>query len=164
MILSDGVLPYTVTGYAQNMNVDGIIDLGGNQGVSLLLPAIADVTSIKTQQSRMDAMLVVDVTAVKISAGNELYKLAVLLSNDMNFGAGNVTLGGMFEFGAAAVLDGVNMLATPAPSLIGGSRYEFAFCSEQNNVKYEFIKLYNVISGTLPAISYRAFAAVLPEP
>ena len=37
------------------------------------------------------------------------------------------------------------------------------FSSEQNNVKYEFVKLYNVVTNS-GSLTYKAFIAVLPEP
>lgn len=166
MGLSDGAAAYTASGYAQYAGADGIIDLGGNQNVTITLPSIADVSTLTPQQARIDAMLVIDLTAIKTSVGNELYKLMALLSNDPAFGAGNVTMAGMLELGAAASIDGPAGAAfvTPQPAAVGGSRYELGITSEQNNVKYEYLKLYNVISGTLPTITYRAFVAVLPEP
>lgn len=164
MFLSDGTLAYTATGFAQANSTDGIIDFGGNQNITYNAISIADVASFNPQQARSEAVVVVDVVNVKTSAGNELYKLIALLSNDPSFGPGNVVFGGMFELGAAAALDGINMIGTPAPAAIGGSRYEFAIISEQNNVKYEYLKLYNVISGTAPTITYRAFCSTIMEP
>jgi hypothetical protein len=166
MGLSDASLAYTASGYSQYQGADGIIDLGGNQNVTINLPSIADVATYKPQQARIDAVCVIDLTAIKTSAGNELYKLILLGSNDSSFGAGNVQMLSMIEFGAAASIDGPAgaSFVTPAPPSVGGSRYELFFSAEQNNVKYEWLKLYNLISGTLPSITYRAFGAVLPEP
>jgi hypothetical protein len=71
----------------------------------------------------------------------------------------------MLEFGAAVSLDTPNGFVTPQPAAVGGSMYELPVCTEQNNVKYEYIALYNVITGnTAPSITYKAFVAVLPEP
>ena len=63
MGLSDGSAAYAATGYAQYAGQDGVIDLGGNQNVTITLPSIADVSTITPQQARIDAVLVVDVTA-----------------------------------------------------------------------------------------------------
>lgn len=163
MGISDAAAAYAASGYAQYAGADGIVDFGGNQNVTITLPAIADVASLKPQQARIDAVCVIDVTAIKTSAGNELYKLCLVGSNDPAFGAGNVALLGMLELGNPA-FDYANGFVTPAPAAVGGSRYEVLFAAEQNNVKYEYAKLYNAISGTLPSITYRAFIAVLPEP
>lgn len=163
MFLSDGAAAVTATGYSQYAGADGIVDLGGNQNVTITLPSIADVTSITPQQARIDAMLVVDVTAVTVS-GTASEKLILVGSNDPAFGAtsGSFQLG-MMEFGAAASLDQVNGKVTATPNAVGGSRYEIGFTSEQNNVKYQYLKLYVVIANS-GSITFKAFVAVLPEP
>lgn len=162
MILSDGAAAITASGYAQFAGADGIVDLGGNQNVSITLPSIADVSSITPQQARIDAVCVVDVTAVTTS-GTAVEKLILVGSNNAAFSAGTVAQLGMMEFGAAASLEQVNGFVTPAPPAVGGSRYEIPFTSEQNNVKYQFVKLYVVIANS-GSITFKAFVAVLPEP
>lgn len=163
MFLSDGVAAVTATGYSQYSGADGSVDLGGNQNVTITLPSIADVASITPQQARIDAVCVVDVTAVT-TTGTASEKLILVGSNDPAFGA---TLGsfqlGMMEFGAAVSIEQVNAKLTAAPPAIGGSRYEIPFTNEQNNVKYQFLKLFVVIANS-GSITFKAFVAVLPEP
>lgn len=162
MGLSDGVSAIAATGYAQYAGADGIVDLGGDQNVTITLPSIADVSTIKPQQARIDAVCVLDVTAVTTS-GTALAKVILVGSNDPAFGSGNVVELGMMEFGAAASISALNAFVTPAPNAVGGSRYEIPFTSEQNNVKYQYVKLYVVISNS-GSITFKAFVAVLPEP
>jgi hypothetical protein len=164
MGISDGAVAVTATGYAQYAGADGIVDFGGNQNVTITLPSIADVSTITPQQARIDAVLVLDLTAIKTSAGNELYKLILTGSNDPAFAAGNCFMLGMIEFGHVSVIDTFNGATTAAPNAIGGSRYEVLFAAEQNNVKFQFCKLRAVLSGTTPTITFKAFVAVLPEP
>lgn len=163
MFLSDGVAAVTATGYSQYAGADGIVDLGGNQNVTYTLPSIADSTSITPQQARIDAVCVVDVTAVTVS-GTAAESLILVGSNDPAFGAtsGSFQLARM-DFGAAASLSQVNGKVTATPNAVGGSRYEMLFTSEQNNVKYQFLKLYVVIANS-GSITFKAFVAVLPEP
>jgi hypothetical protein len=162
MFLSDGAAAIAATGYAQYAGADGIVDFGGNQNVTITLPAIADVTSTTPQQARIDAVCVLDVTAVTTS-GTALEKVILVGSNDPAFGAGKTIILGMMEFGAAASIDALNAFVTAAPNAVGGSRYEIMFSNEQNNVKYEYAKLYVVISNS-GSITFKAFIAVLPEP
>jgi len=162
MGLSDGAAAIAASGYAQYGGADGIVDLGGNQNVTVTLPSIADVTSITPQQARIDAVLVVDVTAVTTS-GTASEKLIIVGSNDPAFGAGKTTQLGMMEFGAIASQEQPNGFISAAPNAVGGSRYEIPFCSEQNNIKYEYVKLYVVIANS-GSITFKAFVAVLPEP
>lgn len=160
--LSDGIAAYTATGYAQYAGADGIVDLGGNQSVTITLPSIADSTTITPQQARIDAVCVLDVTAVTVS-GTAVAKVIVVGSNDPAFGAGKTAQLGMMEFGAAASLEQINGFVTATPNAVGGSRYEIPFTSEQNNVKYQFVKVYVVIANS-GSITFKAFVAVLPEP
>ena len=160
--LSDGAAAYAANGFAQYAGQDGLVDLGGNTGVTVNLPSIADVSTIKPQYARIDAVVVVDVTAVTTS-GSALEKIFVVLSNDAAFGAGNVFMAGQLQFGNSSALEYVNPATTAAPASVGGSRYEIPFTNEQNNVKYQYVKLWNVISGS-GSITYKAFVAVLPEP
>jgi len=161
-VISDGAAAYTASGYAQALGSDGIVDTGGNQNVVVNLPSIANVSTITPQQAREDAAMVIDVTAIKTSSSNEVYKLLVLGSNDPSFGAGKVQCLGSIQLGFAGSNDVPNGITTPAPAAIGGSRYEVLFATEQNNVKYEYVKMYNVLAGTTPSITYKAFIAVLP--
>jgi hypothetical protein len=164
MGLSDGAASYAASGYAQYQGADGIVDLGGNQNITITLPSIADSATITPQQARIDAMCVIDVTAGTFT-GTALTKMILLGSNNSAFTAGTGIILGMMEFGAAASIDGPAGVAfiTATPNAVGGSRYELPFTNEQNNVKYEFVKLYNLITNA-GALTYRAFVAVLPEP
>lgn len=144
--LSDNSAAYGATGFAQVGGAQGLIDLGGNQGTT------------PKQQARTDAALVLDVTAIKTSSGNETYKVILLGSNDPAFGAGNVEMLGEIMLGAAASRDGINMLTSTT------GRYELFFTNEQANVKYEYLTLYLVIGGTTPTINLLAFVGVLVEP
>jgi hypothetical protein len=166
MALSDAAAAYTASGYAQYAGADGVVDLGGNQNITITLPSIADVSTITPQQPRIDAVVAVDITNIKTSSGNELYKLIIMLSNNPAFSALTGAMGGMIEFGAAASIDGPAGVAfvTPAAPAVGGSRYELLFSNEQNNVKFQYLKLFHVISGTTPTITYKAQVYVLPEP
>jgi hypothetical protein len=162
MFLSDGAAAVAATGYAQYAGADGIVDLGGNQNVTINLPSIADSSTITPQQARIDAVVVLDVTAVT-TTGTASEKVIVVGSNDPAFGAGKTIQLGMMEFGAIASQDQTNGFVTAAPNAVGGSRYEILFTSEQNNVKYQFVKIYVVIANS-GSITFKAFVAVLPEP
>jgi hypothetical protein len=158
MLLSDNAAAYAATGYAQAFGADGVIDFGGNQGATVTLPAIADVATQTPQQPRIDAYLIADVTAIKISAGNETYKLMLLLSNDPAFALGNVEQAVGVMVGKGTSRDGINM----KDSVIG--RIELGFTNQVEGNIYQYGKLYLVIAGTAPSISLTAFVSVTPEP
>lgn len=145
LLLSDNAAAYTADGYTQVGGADAVLDLGGNQGVTPL------------QQARIDAMCIIDVTAIDIASTDELYRLKIMGCNISSFASNVVELASM-QLG-----DGSTMVPnTQKDSVVG--RYELPFCTEQANLKYEFIKMYVDVGGTSPSIAFQAFVAVLPEP
>lgn len=151
LILSDNAAAYTATGFAQNGGADGIVDLGGNQSASPL------------QQARMDGVVVIDVTALDATTTDEAYRILLLGSNVPGFTAGTIQVLAEIELagGILSVL-GPGAAGVTKTAVVG--RYELLFSSEQGGVKYQFAKLFHVLTGTTPIINYQAFVAVLPEP
>lgn len=145
LLFSDGLAALTASGFTQAFGANGILDLGGNQGAN------------PKQQARIDACAVIDISAIKISSGNEVYKILILASNDPALATGNVMVGGA-EVGKGVSLDGINM----ADSVVG--RLEIPFCTQVAGVLYEYFGVYVVISGTTPSITFQGFVAVLQEP
>jgi hypothetical protein len=147
MVLSDNAAAYTgAAAFTQVGGADGLVDFGGNQSTS------------PKQQARIDAVLVMDVTALNIASSDEKYNVQLLGSNDPAFGAGAVEMLGEYSFGKGSQRDGVNMVDT----VVG--RYELEFTNEQANVKYQYVKVRVTTAGTGPSISFAAFVAVTPEP
>lgn len=140
---SDNAAAYTATGYLQVGGAQAIIDLQGNQGTS------------PVQQARTDLVAEINVTAIKISAGNETYKLFVVVSNDPSFLTGNVVAGAI-EVGKGASLDILNA----GDSVIG--TYEVMFTNNVAGSIYEYATVYLVEGGTAPSISIEGGFAVLP--
>lgn len=143
---SDNAAPYGASGYLQVGGAQSIIDLQGNQGTT---PA---------QQARGEWVAEVNVTAIKTTAGNELYKLFVVVSNDPAFGAGNVVNAAAIELGASAQQEFPNGAAN-----VTGT-YELMFTNNIAGSIYEYAAVYAVMSGTAPSISIEGGFAVLPEP
>lgn len=142
--LSDNAAAYTVDGYSQVGGADKVLDLGGNQAVT------------PTQQARIDAMCIIDVTAIDIASNDEVYRLKILGCNTAGFASGVAELAEIC-FGKGSV----QVPATQSDATTG--RIELPFCTERFNTKYQFVKLYIDVSGTTPSISFLAFVAVLPE-
>jgi hypothetical protein len=141
--LSDGAAAYTASGYAQVAGADGILDLGGNQGTS------------PTQQARIDAVCVIDISAITVS-GTNTYKIKMMGCNTSAFASAVVNLSSI-ELGK-----GSSLVPTTQSDGAAG-RIELPFTTERLNTKYEFVKLYNELANS-PSITYTAFVAVLPEP
>lgn len=146
LLLSDNAAAYVADGFAQVGGADAVLDLGGNQGVTPL------------QQARIDAVCVIDITAIDIASGDERYRFKLLGCNTPGFASG------VRELASLCVGKGSTMTPnTQADSIVG--RYEILFSTEQANIKHQYVKLFiDVEAGTTPSISLQAFVAVLPEP
>jgi len=86
----------TATGYLNNLN-SGLLDLGGASPVSAV--------------GRTDGMWNLDISAVNMVTTDETYKFALLGSNDIAFGNGNVEL---LAFHDLAALAANRVIANPA--------------------------------------------------
>lgn len=159
MLLSDNAAAYTASGYAQVGGADGVVDLGGNQGVTIALPAIDDTPTYTPQQARIDGYLIVDVTAIDISSGNETYQLDLMVSNDPAFAAGSPVCAGGIQLGKGASLRGA---VAQKDSVIG--RVEIGFTNNISGLLYQYAKLFVTAGGTTPSINILSFIAVTPEP
>jgi hypothetical protein len=158
-LVSDNAAAYIASGYLQAAGADGILDLGGNQGVVITLPAIDDTPTYTPQQARIDAYMVLDVTAIDIASGNETYQLDIMVSNDPGFAAGNVVCAGGIQLGKGTSLRGA---VAQKDSVIG--RYEVGFTNNIAGAIYQYLKVYLTAGGTTPSINVLGFIAVTPEP
>lgn len=105
--------------------------------------------------TRVDAVVVIDVTAIDISSGDELYYITAQVSSSSSF-ASDIQNVGTMNFGKSAV-----RLGGAIDSLIG--RYELPVCTEQADVMRQYFRLYTTVGGTTPSINYTAFLAPLPD-
>jgi len=165
MALSDGAAAYAAAGYAQVGGAQSIIDLGGNQGITITLPSIADSSTITPQQARIDLVAVIYISALTLS-GSDIYRLTMVGSNNagLNVASGNYVLGQM-QFGQGSAMDVPSAANSHAPAGAGkypaGDQYELMFTNEVQGTPLEFIAMY--VSGTFGSITFTAFAAVLPR-
>ena len=163
MQLCDGAAAITAAGFTQVGGAQAILDLGGNQGITITLPSIADSSTITPQQARIDAVAVIYISAVTVS-GSNVYKVSIVGSNTAAVNSGNAILG-MLEFGVGGQMDTNNAASTTAPGGTGafpaGSQYELLFTNEQNGVPFEFISMW--VAGTFGSITFTSFVSVLPR-
>jgi hypothetical protein len=163
MLLDDGTGAHSAAGFGQVGGSQSIVDLGGNQGITITLPSISNVATITPQQARGDFACVIYVPAITL-AGSDIYNLTLVGSNSSSMASGNVNLGSM-AFGQAAAFAYPNAAVTATPLGAGnypsGYQYEILFTNEVQNTPYEFVSLY--FSGTFGSITVRAFIAVLPR-
>lgn len=95
--------------------------------------------------------LVADISAIKISADDELYELVLMGSDDAAFSGLEEEIG-RFHLGAKETL-----LGTDVDSTIG--RHVIPYTNERNGRYYRYARLYIAVAGTTPSISLAAFLA-----
>jgi hypothetical protein len=143
---ADGAAAATTNGFLQVGGAAGIVDLGGNQATS------------PVEQARIDAVAVVNVTALDISSTDETYTLMVVVSNDPSMLTGNVQAGGLqLGKGTAATMRSPNS----ADSVVG--TYEIMFSTNVAGSLYQYAAVYLTVAGTTPSITANGFFSVLPE-
>ena len=98
---------------------------------------------------RMDGEVVIDLTAVKISANDERYNVIAQFSNSATFASG-VQNGAAIDFGATEVREG-----GAADSTIG--RYKLPVTNVVNDVHYRYMRLYTYTIGTSETMTYAAW-------
>ena len=163
MQLDDGSGAHSAAGFGQVAGSQSIVDLGGNQGITITLPSISNVSTITPQQARIDAVAVVQLTAITL-AGSDIYTMTLVGSNSPTLASNNVNLGAM-SWGQAAAFAYPNAAVTATPLGAGnfpsGWQYEILFTNEVQNTPYEYVSAY--FSGTFGSITAKAYICVLPR-
>lgn len=129
LLLADGLAAVTADGVSQVASAAVIDELG---------------------PGRFEGVLIIDVSAIKTSAADELYHLCLQGSADNTFATKeNVA---QLTLGAGAVRPG-----GAVTSVIG--RYEIPFTTDQHDTVYRFTRLYVDVAGTAPSITFKAWIA-----
>ena len=96
--------------------------------------------------------LVVDVSAIDATTGDELYELILEGSTSSTFASGIEEVARM-HLGGTTGLNGGQDIAS------GTGRYVVSFSNERNGRTYRYVRLNFVLSGTTPSITCTAFLA-----
>ena len=97
-----------------------------------------------------DGMVVIDISAIKITANDELYEI-ILEGSDSASHASGISEICRYHFGPNEVLNG----NTDTDSTTG--RYYVPFTTWQNAATKRYVRLRYEISGTSPSITFKAF-------
>jgi len=98
----------------------------------------------------VDGFLVVDVSAVEVADGNEIYLICLEGSNVAAMTSGSVCLA-QIEMGNASA---------PADADTSTGRFAIPIRNEQNGVIYRYVRIYTEIAGTIATgINFSAFIA-----
>jgi hypothetical protein len=104
--------------------------------------------------ARMDATLVLDVSAIETGTGDEHYWILLQGSSDSAFGSDIVNLA-IYEYGHLSTLVGS---PSAAPTV---GRHELDFNNDFNGTYYRYIRIRVVVAGTVVAgINFTAFLGI----
>lgn len=107
--------------------------------------------------ARIDAVAIIDVSAVEIDTTDEDYIIIIQGSSSSSF-ASNIQNLAMIDVGATTT----GRPGGAINSLVG--RYELLFTNEQADVTYRYIRAYTKVSGTIATgVNYTAFISELPD-
>lgn len=136
----------TATGYLNNLN-SGQIDLGG--------------ASPSSGAGRTSGMWCFDITAIDMASVDEVYKFALLGSNDVAFGNGNVELLAFHDLAATAALRQIATILGPTPTIpptgLAGTLFKIPFVNLRQRIVYRYLRSYVVIAGTTPSVTVTAW-------
>lgn len=98
---------------------------------------------------RVDGIVFIDVSALEVDSGNEVYGIEAQFSSDSAFGSG-VVVGAQLRIGDSSVAFGT------ADNVVG--RYELPVCNEFPSVgPLRYMRLYTRVAGTIATgINYSA--------
>lgn len=91
--------------------------------------------------SRFDGRVIVDVSAIEVATGDEIYRIKTQFSNSATFASG-VVGGTQIHLGDSSTLVGES-----ADSTTG--RYELPFTNEINGTLYRYMRIYTDVTGTI---------------
>lgn len=120
------------------------------KAAGLIAASAAGSTILDLGDGLTDAELVLDVSAVEVATGDEIYTIYVEGSNVAAMTSGSVALA-QIEMGNASA---------PADADTGTGRFIVPFRNEQNGTLYRYIRVYTKVDGTIATgINYTAFVA-----
>ncbi len=123
-------------------------DLILKESAAVTSPA-AETLILDLGLGRVDAEVILDVTAVKISANDERYNVIAQFSNSATFASG-IQNGAAIDFGATEVREG-----GAGDSTVG--RYKLPVTNVINDTHYRYMRLYSFTEGTSESITYAAY-------
>lgn len=90
---------------------------------------------------RVDARVIVDISAVEVATGDEKYVIIVQGSSSATFATD------VWNFASVPLGDSTTSLETV--DTLAGRRQEIAFCNEVNGTTYRYVRLYTQVVGTI---------------
>lgn len=116
-----------------------------------LVAASADGSIVDLGEGLVDGFIVIDVTAVEIESGNEIYTISLEGSNVAAMTSGSVCL-------AKKVFG--NLVVPMDAALSASGRYVIPFRNEEGGTTFRYVRLSTLVAGTIATgINFKAFLA-----
>ena len=116
-----------------------------------LVAASADGSIVDLGEGLVDGFIVIDVTAVEIASGNEIYTISLEGSNVAAMSSGSVCL-------AKKVFG--NLVVPMDAALSASGRYVIPFRNEEGGSTFRYVRLSTLVAGTIATgINFAAFMA-----
>lgn len=116
----------------------------------LVASTTTETTILDLGSGIVDGFLVLDVSAVEVADGNEIYLICLEGSNVAAMSSGSVCLS-QIEMGNASA---------PADADTSTGRFAIPFRNEQNGTVYRYVRIYTEVAGTVATgINFSAFIA-----
>jgi len=116
-----------------------------------LVAASVDGSIVDIGEGLVDGFIVIDVTAVEIASGNEIYTISLEGSNVAAMSSGSVCL-------AKKVFG--NLVVPMDAALSAPGRYVIPFRNEEGGSTFRYVRLSTLVAGTIATgISFAAFMA-----
>ena len=116
-----------------------------------LVAASTDGSIIDLGEGLVDGFIVIDVTAVEVESGNEIYTISLEGSNVAAMSSGSVCL-------AKKVFG--NLVVPMDAALSAPGRYVVPFRNEEGGATYRYVRLSTLVAGTIATgINFKAFFA-----
>jgi len=118
------------------------------KAAGLVAASAAGSTILDIGSGYVDAYLVLDVSALEIATGDEIYNICLEGSNVAAMTSGSVCLA-RIQLGNAGA---------PADAATAVGRFVVPFTNEQNDTVYRYVRVYTEVIGTIATgINYTAF-------
>jgi hypothetical protein len=149
-MFSDGQV---LTATADLSNINSQLDFGGQAPLAGF--------GVGSGVGRTSGMWVLNITAMDFSSADESYRFALLGSNDVNFGNGNVDLLAFHDFAAASA--GRIIATLLGPSLAAPTRIYRPFVNLSQGLVYRYLRCRVVIGGTTPSVTVTSWLSFARE-
>lgn len=117
---------------------------------ALIATSTTESVVVDLGEGLFDGFLVVDVSAIEVADGSEIYDICLEGSTVAALASGSVCLSRIRMGNAPA----------PADADTGTGRFAIPVTNEQNGVLYRYVRLYTGVAGTIATgINYSAFLA-----